>query len=387
MILGACPGTGAPRFAFGAEGTTVEFEGHLDLVGVTQEEEINSSFFNFGENAFHSSRIRLIANARVHDHVSAFVEFLSDDAQSPRVFGAFARLSDPKGRDIHLELGKIPLHTGAFPNRSYASKNNLISSPAIYQYHTNLRDDELPATTDQLVANRGNGYFTFYGSGLGSPGDGHGVPVLYDNCWDFGAVIIGTASPVEFAFGATNGTVGNPVDTDTNDGKQVLGRIGVVPAPWVRAGVSGSRGAYLPRSLEGFLPSGAKITDYNQTMAGADLELSYGRGVLYAEYVQNRFESPFVEDLDLDAWYVEGKVTVFPGWYVAGRYDRILFDEVALTGGGVGRWDASLWRREVGVGFKPSKNLLAKLVHHETVLETTPRTVEAFVAAQLALVF
>jgi hypothetical protein len=41
----------------------------------------------------------------------------------------------------------------------------------------------------------------------------------------------------------------------------------------------------------------------------------------------------------------------------------------------------------VGIGFKPSKNVLAKLVHHETQIETTPRRVEAFMAAQLALVF
>ena len=374
-----------------AEGTTVDFEGHLDLVGVSQDDKINSNFFNFGENVFHSSRLRLIANAQIHEHVSAFVELLSDDANSPRVFGAFARLSDPKGRDIHLELGKIPLHTGAFPNRSYASKNNLISSPAIYQYHCNLRDDQLPGRTDDLVANRGNGYFTNYaaggGTGVGVPGAGHSMPILYDNCWDFGAVVIGTAAPVEFAVGATNGTVGNPVNTDTNDGKQVLGRIGFVPAPWIRAGVSGSRGAYLMRSLEGFLPAAKKITDYNQIMGGADLELSYGRGLLYAEYIKNRFQSPLVEDLDLDAWYIEGKVTVLPGWYVAGRYDRILFDEVTLSGGGVGRWDAPLWRREVGVGFKPSKSLLAKLVHQETQIETTPRRVEAFMAAQLSLVF
>lgn len=374
-----------------AEGTTVDFEGHLDLVGVTQDYKINSNYFNFGENVFHSSRLRLIANAQIHEHVSAFVELLSDDANSPRVFGAFARLSDPKGRDIHLELGKIPLHTGAFPNRSYASKNNLISSPAIYQYHCNLRDDQLPGRTDDLVANRGKGYFTNYssggGTGVGVPGAGHSMPILYDNCWDFGAVVIGTAAPVEFAVGATNGTVGNPVNTDTNDGKQVLGRIGFVPAPWIRAGVSGSRGAYLMRSLEGFLPAAKKITDYNQIMGGADLELSYGRGLLYAEYIKNRFQSPLVEDLDLDAWYIEGKVTVLPGWYVAGRYDRILFDEVTLSGGGVGRWDAPLWRREVGVGFKPSKSLLAKLVHQETQIETTPRRVEAFMAAQLSLVF
>jgi hypothetical protein len=357
---------------------------------VTRSDQINTNFFNFGENPFHAVRIRLLATGRVHEHITAFAELLSDDADAPRLFGGFVRLSDPGGRDLHVEVGKIPLHIGAFPNRSYAIKNNLIGSPLVYQYKIDVRDDQLPTEPEDLAANRGRGFFTsFLGPGLSGVGsdDGSALPILYENCWDFGAVFLGTASPAEFAVGITNGTAGAPVNTDNNDGKQVLGRVGLVPAPWVRLGVSAARGAYLIRDLEDDLPAGRTVTDYNQVLAAADLELSYDRAVVYGEYVWNRFEQPFVGDLDLASWYLEGKVALLPGWYVAGRYSRLTFDEITLTGGSVTRWDAPVWRREIGIGFKPSKMLLAKLVHQETHVEVTPRHVEAFMAAQLAVVF
>jgi len=358
---------------------------------VTQTDQINSNFFSFGENPFHAIRLRLLADGKIHEHVSAFAELLSDDGRAPRLYGGFVRLSDPKGRDIHIEVGKIPMHVGAFPNRSDASRNSLIGSPIPYQYHVDIRDDQLPVAPEDIVANRGRGYFTNYAtpglSGTGYSGLGQALSVLYENCWDFGAVLVGTASPFEFAAGVTNGTVGSMVSTDNNDGKQILGRLGFAPAPWIRAGVSGARGPYLFRQLDDDLPAGHEVDDYHQVFAGADLELSYDRAIFTGEYVWNRFEQPFLGNLDLDSWYAEGKVTVLPGWYVAGRYSRMLFDEVDLTAGGVARWDAPLWRREIGIGFKPSKVLLAKLVHQETHIETVPRRVEAFLAAQLAVVF
>jgi hypothetical protein len=361
-------------------------------VEVSRTDQINSNFFSFGENPFHAVRLRLLADGKIHEHVTAFAELLSDDGHAPRLYGGFVRLSDPKGRDVHLEIGKIPMHVGAFPNRSDASRNNLIGSPLIYQYHVDVRDDQVPVRPEDIVANQARGYFSDYYrngalSGVGYPGTGQALSVLYENCWDVGAVVVGTAAPFEFAFGATNGTVGSMVTTDDNDGKQVLGRIGVSPAPWVRAGVSGARGPYLNRILEDELPAGRKVDDYNQVFAGGDLELSYDRAIVYGEYVWNRYEQPFVGNLDLRGWYTEGKITVLPGWYVAGRYSRILFDDLRLSSGGLAAWDAPLWRREIGVGFKPSKMLLAKLVHQETHTETAPRRVEAFMAAQLAVVF
>jgi hypothetical protein len=124
-----------------------------------------------------------------------------------------------------------------------------------------------------------------------------------------------------------------------------------------------------------------------QQLVGADLELSYSHGVLYSEYVRNRFESPFVGGLNLQAWYVEGKWTVIPGWYVAARFDRMVFDDVALAAGGSTPWDADLWKREIGIGFKPSARLIAKVVHQESQVNVAPRNRRSFAAAQLSVTF
>jgi len=359
---------------------------------VTRTDQINSNFFSYAENPFHAIRLRLLADGRVQEHIHAFAQVIMDDVRTPRLFGGFVRLSDPKGRDIHLEIGKIPLHVGAYPNRSHAQRNSLIGSPLMFQYHPDVRDDQVPVRPEDIVANRGLGYFTDYAAGgltgRGLRGSGQVLSVLYENCWDFGAVVVGTAAPFEFAVGVTHGTVGSMVSTDDNDGKQVLGRVGVAPAPWLRAGASAARGPYLMQAIEKIaLPPGRSATDYNQVMAAGDLELSYDRAVLYGEYVWNRFEQPYVGDLDLTGWYTEAKVTVLPGWYVAGRYSRLDFDDLTLATGARASWDAPIWRREIGVGFHPSKTLVAKVVHQETHTEVRPRRVEAFMAAQLAVVF
>ncbi len=369
----------------------VNFQGSLDLVEASRPAQIEINKLNFGENPFHTARIRLFADAPIQEHVHVFTEFLyDDDTMRARLFGGFVRLSDPKGRDLHLEVGKLPLHLGAYPNRSYAQKNSLIGAPLMYQYHTDIRNDQVPTRGEDIVANRGLGHSTSYmGAGLTGVGysNGHALPVLYENCWDFGAVAIGTVAPLELALGVTNGTAAAPVMSDDNDGKQVLARLGFVPAPWLRAGVSGARGPYLRSNLNEDMPAGRTVDEYMQDLASADLELSYGHGVLYSEYLVNRFESPFVGNLDLKSWYVEGKWTVLPGWYVAARFDRMIFGDVALASGGVAGWDAALWKREIGIGFKPSTRLVAKLVHQESRVNVSPAIVRAFAAAQLAVAF
>ena len=369
----------------------VDFSGNLDLVGQTRVNQDVINYQMYGENPFHTARIRLFADAPIQDHVHVFTEFLYDDGTTKaRLYGGFVRLSDPSGHDLNVEVGKIPLHLGSFPNRSYAPKNNLIGVPLMYQYHPDIRDDQVPVRGDDIVANRGRGYFTNYMAGgltgVGYAG-GHVLSVLYENCWDFGVTVIGTKAPLEFAAGVTNGTAGDPLMGDNNDGKQVLARVGLVPAPWIRAGVSGARGPYLGAGLNDDLPTGHTVDEYMQQLVAADLELSYYHGVLYGEYVYNRFESPFVGNLDLRAWYVEGKWTVIPGWYVAARFDRMVFTDVALSGGGMEAWDADLWKREIGIGFKPSTRLIAKLVHQESRVNLSPAVVRAFAAAQLSVVF
>jgi len=389
--MGSAGMASMPGSAPAASIQNVNFEAQLDLVGVSRANQDAVNYLNYGENPFHTARIRLFADAPIQEHVHAFTEFVYDDGNMrPRLFGGFVRLSDPKGRDIHLELGKIPLHIGAFPNRGYAPQNNLIGAPLMYQYHTDLRDDQVPTRPEDLVANRSRGYYTSYiGPGLTGSGYNFGrtMTTLYENCWDFGVSVIGTAAPFEFSLGATNGTVGDPVMGDTNGGKQVLARIGFVPAPWIRAGISGARGPYLYDQLEDDLPPGTEVDDFMQQVGAADLELSYGHGVFYSEIATSRYESPFVGNLDLKTWYFEGKWTILPGWYVAGRYDRMIFSDVPLATGAVEGWDADLWKREIGIGFKPSKSLVAKVVHQQSQVNVSPPVVRAFAAAQLSVTF
>src|SRR5438094_41818 len=191
--LGACSSAGP-----------VNFSGNLDLVYVTRPNETGINFNMYGENPFHSARIRLFADAPIQDHVHVFTEFFyDDDAMFARLFGGFVRLSDPKGRDLHLEAGKIPLHVGAFPNRSYAHKNNLIGSPLMYQYKTDVRNDQVPTTAEDIVANRGLGYRTsFLTPGLTGVGyeGGSATPGMYENCWGCGLWALGTARASGRAF-------------------------------------------------------------------------------------------------------------------------------------------------------------------------------------------
>src|SRR5439155_1210956 len=140
---------------------------------------------------------------------------------------------------------------------------------------TDVRNDQVPTTAEDIVANRGLGYRTsFLTPGLTGVGydGGSATPVMYENCWDFGLVALGTVAPFEFAAGVTNGTVGAPVMSDDNDGKQILGRIGFVPAPWLRAGISGARGPYLQSGLNEDLPPGHTVDEYMQVLLGSDLE-------------------------------------------------------------------------------------------------------------------
>ena len=390
LALALLPGL-ASRGECGEAGP-VNVSGNLDLVGESRSDQDGVNTQNYGENPFHTARIRLFADAPIQEHVHAFTEFIYDDGSSKgaRLFGAFVRLSDPKGRDIHIEAGKIPFHLGSFANRSSAPKNNLIGAPLVYEYHTDVREDQIPVRGEDIVANRGRGYATSYLTGgltgVGYTG-GRALPILYENCWDFGAVVLGTMAPLEFAAGVTNGTAGAPMMNDDNGGKNVLARLGFVPAPWIRAGVSGARGPYLDAEVNEDLPAGHTVEEYMQRVAAADLELSHSHGVLYSEYVYNRFDSPFVGHLDSRAWYVEGKWTVLPGWYVAARFDRMVFSDVALAGGGVAGWDANIWKREIGIGFKPSPRLVAKLVHQQSLVSTSPAVTRAFAAAQLSVVF
>lgn len=306
------------------------------------------------------------ADAAVSEHVSVFtrLQFDSDASSIVTVDGAYFLFSRLVPADLYLELGKVPSPFGTFAERSYPDKNPLIGIPLMYFYHTTLRKDVLPVDADDLLAVRGQGQFGFaYPSAAGSGMPGmRGLPTIYDPCWDFGVVALGTWRSLEGRFGIMNGAPSSPeAGTEFNGSRVPIARIGWTPVPWLRAGVSGARGAYLSPSSAASLPAGKALDDYRQTALGVDLEASRGWWDIHAELVRNRFETPYItEDPEHVAWYAELRRKLAPGLYAAARWDEMNFGKIEDSSGAMRDWGQDIQRFEAGVGFWPERQLLLK---------------------------
>lgn len=111
-----------------------------------------------------------------------------------------------------------------------------------------------------------------------------------------------------------------------------------------------------------YLPAGAAVEDYAQTVWAGSLRWGWRHLEVNTELFFNRFETPIYEPgLDPRSYYLEAIYMFLPGWYAAGRYDAMRFDEVPSAAGAV-TWDQNLERVELGVGYRISRELRAKAV-------------------------
>jgi hypothetical protein len=222
--------------------------------------------------------------------------------------------------------------------------------------------------------------------------EGRGMPIVDDSYWDVGVAVTGSERPLEYAVGVMAGTPGwGSTIEDDNSGKTVLGRVGLAPFPALRFGVSGAYGPYLMEYLNESMPPGKSVNDYNQRLGMADLEVLYGNFELRAEGALNTWQTPTVGDLDVRGGYAELKYTLGSGVFVAGRWDALRFGEIADSNGVTSPWDSDVTRWEAGLGYRFSRDVVAKAVHQHTELENE-RAVERrrefkLFAAQLSLSF
>ncbi len=344
-----------------APAADIQLRGLLDLTATSRSRAFQSNLFNAGDSNFDAYRLRLFAESPLAGGFSAYTQFLFDDAADVRALGAYVTYTPFPERDLHLQAGKLPWAVGTWGPRTYSDKNPLIGAPLLYQYHTTLRYDDFPPTVDSLLAQAGRGQL---GVRYTARSYWRGMPVVYDLCWDFGVTLLGSAGSAEFALGAVNGTPArmNTV-VDENHGKAFLGRVGWMPFPALRLGISGADGPYVPEDLQPSLPAGRKPTDYHQQLAMADLAVEFGHAELRAEGYRNRWQTPTVGDLDVRGYYVEGKYVLLAGLYAAARWEEMRFGEVTDSSGERRPWDQDVTRLEAGTGYRISKTALAKAVY------------------------
>lgn len=358
--------------------------GLADLVLHNDTHPVELATFDGEGSALESQRLRLFVEGSASPNIDVFTQVIFSQ-ESFLLDGAYALVTPWRQRDLHLMAGKIPWPVGTWAPRTYSNKNPLITSPLMYQHHTSLRWDDVPPDAAALLSAAGTGWDgADYGDDSGAPG----MPIVDDYGWDFGVVALGSIAPVEFAAGLTSSAPGwGSPGEDVNDGKAVMGRLGVVPVAGVRLGVSAARGAYLGDWVRRNLPADRTEADYQQTLGMADLSFERGHLDLRGEAYVNEWETPYTGTLRTSGGYAEGRYGFDNGWWLAVRAETMRHSD--LSDGVVTRpWDDEVDRLDGGLGYRISRGAAVKAVWQRTRLHQADG-VQSFdlFAGQLSLEF
>jgi hypothetical protein len=323
----------------------------------------DDGFFNYSsyeQTTLRQFRVGATALVRVSERVSILGELRSENLEYVSAFALYARIRPFPNRRLDIQFGRIPPTFGSFSRRTYGHDNPLIGHPLAYQYLTSLRADAAPIDANELLQMRGRGWLSNYS--VGDPGADHGVPLVSAFTWDTGVQVSTVWKTMTAAVAVTNGTVSNPRVSDDNSGKQLAARFTVTPTVGLTIGGSVARGEFLDRRVRTLLPDGDQ--DFDQRAAELDVEYSRDHWIARAEAVVSAWRMPLgvsgsAVTLRAAAAAVEGRYTLAPGWYAAGRIEHLGFNRIA-SATQIAEWEAPLTRLEVGGGYYVQRNLIAK---------------------------
>jgi hypothetical protein len=322
-----------------------------------------------GDNPYNSARVRLFADAQLDSSIAFVSEILLDVGAPIRLNGAYVALR-PWNAPFEAQVGKVPFIIGLYPQRCYGEQNPLIGAPLLYHHHSILRRaGPPPATVTGLLALRDS----IGGLQSISPATPalQGVPAVDESWWDSAIQVRGEHGRVQYAAGVSVGTTSVPRDLDTNSGKQVMARVVYRPVPALAVGGSFARGPYLDRSAL----SGGDLESYNQDLIGGDAEFTIGHVESRAEVMHVAWDLPTqgAPRVSTTGGYVEGRVMLGAGIYVAARAGGMLFDRVTSASGESRRWDVNVGRIESGLGYFFGANTLIKATYQLTTGERGSR--------------
>lgn len=344
----------------------LQVRGLLDVVAHGNDSASWLNLTNVQDSNFDELRARVFLDGGT-DRTRAFVQVLLTDVgySNFRFQGGYVQHRILEGREIYLEAGKTPVHDGTWAPRTYSNKNPLLGVPLAYYYKSSLPNKQMPVDLAQLVAQRGRGQrgVAYYDAGGLRGSFWSSNPMLYDNCWDYGAYVMGAGSRFDWLAGVSLGAPGVPVaGPDTNGDVGLHLKLGYAPVPSLELHVSAAHGGYLSREVERYLPAGKSAEDYDQTLFVGSLEWGWRHLTVNSEIFFNHFETPLKSDgLGNTSYYIETLYKFSPGWYAALRWDEMRFGKVQ-SGGTEVTWDQDIRRSEVGVGYYVTRELLIKAI-------------------------
>lgn len=321
----------------------------------------------YNRSLMHLFRLGLTAELRANERLALLSEVRTENLDPVGVYALYLRLRPWPSHSFDVQAGRIPPVFGSFARRRYTSDNPLIGYPLEYQYLTTLRSDAVPATADQLLSRRGEGWHVQYP--VGSSYAGPGSPLVSALRWDTGveARVGSVATGVfEAAIAVTQGTLADPRTHDSNDGKQVSARIAYRPAFGLVVGASGASGDFLSHEVTTELPDPNRR--FRQRALGLDLEWSRGYWIVRAEGVYSSWDMPAIAEPFVESpvhalgAFAEVRYKLAPGLYVATRADHLGMNPITGSAQTL-PWDAAVTRVEAGLGYSPVRGLWLKGVY------------------------
>ena len=328
-----------------------------ELAGVISSKD-DVAFFNYTDyehSTLRQLRLRLMLEQRLPARVDLLgeVRVENDLLSAPALF---VRWQPWAARPLHLQAGRLPLTIGAFARRAYGSDNLLVGVPLVYQYLTSVRPDALPETPDDMLRMRARGWRPSYP--IGSTSFAPGLPLLAYSRGDTGVQMQWSAATWTAAAAVTRGTAADPRVRDNNSGVTLSSRIAMMRPSGLTIGVSGSRGAWVGRSVTSLLAADQKDRSTAQTLLGIDAEFARGHWILRGEWWHSRFAVPtLTEALSATGGFAEARYRFLPRWQVSARADRLTFSTIRDAAAVSMPWDAPLWRAESALGYRVSRHV------------------------------
>ena len=375
--------------------------------GRDSKPESNKVWNEFLQLNIHS--LQLFLDASIVDGISFSSKLATskrggNDAVSIDLELAYVTFSNVVDKVLNISAGKTLTPFGTYTRRQLSPDNPLIGTPLFFYYATNVSSV--------------SGYLDSTGVLLAQSLYGGRLSTVYYGGYYTGLEVFGSVADnlLFYDFALMNAPLSS-TNPGVNLDKQPAfhGRVAIHPAIWGTLGVSLSTGSFLERGPVNYsLDRKWSVEDYTQRTIGFDLNLNYAYYELNAEYIINRFHSPYVVydftlnppytsgltgtsalDLKSDELLVDVKVDApfYPGLYVAARYNAVMFGNikdpfsVSSTFGKAIPWDRDVQRYEVALGYKAARGILIKLGYQWTKVDVNPRPQLDVVGSQISVSF
>lgn len=310
------------------------------------------------DDTFLAPRLSLTADLGVGERLLAHALVRADRGFDPgddedgdvRLDEAFVQINLFDAARGRIRAGRFATVFGGWVGRHLAWDNPLISAPAVYDDMVAVTHTAAPPDRDGFAGRRDN-----------PENKDTWVPVVWGPSYATGAAVSGGAGTFDLAVELKNTALSAP-PTAWDDGfdtdPTVSARAGWHPTPEWTLGASFSSGPYLRDAAQPTLPAGADVDDFAQTTWGFDLTYERRHLQLWAELVGSRFEVPRVGDVDMLGGFVELRYKPAPRLWTAVRLNHSRFDD---TPGLDQPWDRHLSRVDLGIGYRHSAHVQAKL--------------------------